>query len=323
MSSLLSVRDLRVAYDGVDVVRGVDLDVPTGPNGVGLIGESGSGKTTIARALLRLHPASAGSVTFDGEDALAMSGASLSTYRRAVQMVFQDGDGALDPRMSVFSAVSEPYAVHGTVRRGARRARVAALLDEVGLPAEVISRYPHQLSGGQRQRVVIARALALEPRLLVLDEPTSALDVTVQERVLQLIERLRTERGLAYLLISHNLAVVDRLCESSVVLYGGVVMEKGPTTTLLSRPMHPYTRALRAAVPEIGVRRPPLTRVSADASSRPQSVGCAYAERCPLVVERCRTEAPVLRDLDGREVACHRAEETPGLTAGPPAPAAR
>ena len=312
MTSLLSVRDLRIAYSGVDVVHGVDVDVPAGPYGVGLIGESGSGKTTIARTLLKLHPASAGSVTFDGEDVLGLRGAALSAYRRAVQIVFQDGDGALDPRMSVLSNVAEPYAVHKTVPRSERKGRVARLLDEVGLPADVITRYPHQLSGGQRQRVVIARALALEPRLLVLDEPTSALDVTVQERVLQLIERLRSERGLAYLLISHNLAVVDRLCESSVVLYRGVVMERGSTTTLLSRPRHPYTRALRAAVPEIGVQRPPLTRINTGSAAPASPVGCVYAERCPLAVETCRTVTPVLRELDGREVACHRAEEAAG-----------
>ena len=309
MNSLLSVRDLRIAYAGRDVVHGVDVDVPAGPYGVGLIGESGSGKTTIARTLLKLHPAAAGSVTFDDQDVLGLRGNALSQYRRDVQIVFQDGDGTLDPRMSVFSTVAEPYAVHKTVPRAERRARVAQLLDEVGLPAEVITRYPHQLSGGQRQRVVIARALALEPRLLVLDEPTSALDVTVQERVLRLIERLRTERGLAYLLISHNLAVVDRLCESSVVLYRGVVMERGSTTTLLSRPRHPYTRALRAAVPEIGVRRPPLTRIATGSEASVTREGCVYADRCPLAVELCRSVTPVLRELDGREVACHRAEE--------------
>ncbi len=203
--------------------------------------------------------------------------------------------------------------MHGTVRRAERRERVGQLLDEVGLPTSVSSRYPHQLSGGQRQRVVVARALALEPRLLVLDEPTSALDVTVQERVLQLVERLRAERGLAYLLISHNLAVVDRLCESSIVLYRGVVMERGSTTTLLSRPRHPHTRALRAAVPEIGVKRPPLTRISTGFSGAAEPSGCVYAERCPLAIELCRTTVPAPREHDGRVVACHRVEETAGM----------
>ncbi len=317
MSSLLSVQGLRLGYGDLDVVHGVDIEVPAGPYGVGLIGESGSGKTTIARALLKLHPIAAGTVSYDGHDVLGMRGRTLSQYRRDVQIVFQDGDGALDPRMSVLSNVSEPYAVHRTVSRGQRRGRIAQLLDEVGLPAELMSRYPHQLSGGQRQRVVIARALALEPRLLVLDEPTSALDVTVQERVLQLIERLRQERGLAYLLISHNLAVVDRLCESSIVLYNGVVMERGSTATLLARPRHPYTRALRAAIPEIGVQRPPLTRVITAAAGSRDSTGCAYVVRCPLAIDRCRTEAPILRSYDGRDVACHRAEDSGTLAITP------
>lgn len=308
VTALLDVTGLRVAYGNTEVVRGVDIEVPARPSGVGLIGESGSGKTTIARACLNLHPVSGGSVTFDGQNVLAMRGAALRDYRRHAQLVFQDGDGALDPRMSVLAAVSEPFAIHRTVPRAERRERVVGLLDEVGLPADVLGRYPHQLSGGQRQRVVIARALALEPRLLVLDEPTSALDVTVQERVLQVIERLRAERGLAYLLISHNLAVVDRLCETSVVLYRGSVMERGRTTLLMSRPRHPYTRALRAAVPGSGARRPSLTRVSSGAATGSMT-GCAYAERCPLALERCRTEAPLLRELDGRDIACHRAEE--------------
>ncbi|MEI2819274.1 MAG: dipeptide/oligopeptide/nickel ABC transporter ATP-binding protein [Marmoricola sp.] len=227
MSDLLLVKGLRLAFGQTEVVKDVDLRVAAGPFGLGVIGESGSGKTTLARALVRLHPVLAGSVVFDGTDVQRASGKALLKYRRDAQLVFQDGDGALDPRMSVLASVSEPFAIHGTIPRAKRRAQVAALLDEVGLPADVIDRYPHQLSGGQRQRVVIARALALEPRMLVLDEPTSALDVTVQERVLQLIERLREQRGLAYVLISHNLAVVDRLCEQSVVLYRGEVMERG------------------------------------------------------------------------------------------------
>lgn len=313
MSELLTVRDMRLSFGNTEVVHGVDLDVPEGPFGLGIIGESGSGKTTIARALLRLHPVASGSVVFEGQDVLSMSGASLSAFRRDVQLVFQDGDGALDPRMSVRTAVAEPFAIHRTVPRGQRATRVAGLLREVGLPDDVATRYPHQLSGGQRQRVVIARALALEPKLLVLDEPTSALDVTVQERVLQLIESLREKRSLAYVLISHNLAVVDRLCESSIVLYKGVVMERGQTTALLTTPVHPYTQALRAAVPELGVVRPPLTRIATSASA--PEAGCPYADRCALAVDICRHEVPDLQSVHGRDVACHRADEAADLTA--------
>jgi len=313
MSDLLAAVGLRLSYGDREVVHGVDLRLPVGPYGLGIIGESGSGKTTIARALLKLHPVASGSITFDGSDVLALKGSALSAYRRAVQMVFQDGDGALDPRMSVLSSVSEPLAIHGTVPKPQRREHVATLLEEVDLPLDVMSRYPHQLSGGQRQRVVIARALALEPRLLVLDEPTSALDVTVQERVLQLIEGLRAKRQLAYVLISHNLAVVDRLCESSIVLYEGSVMERGRTRDVLSSPVHPYTRALRAAVPEIGVQRPPLTRIATGAATAAPVTGCPYASRCPLVLDICRTEVPALRVVSGREVACHRADESANL----------
>jgi len=313
MSDLLVVEGLRLAYDDVEVVHGVDLHVPAGPFGLGIIGESGSGKTTIARALLRLHPVAAGTVAFDGKNVLTMSGADLSAYRRDVQMVFQDGDGALDPRMSVRTAVAEPFAIHRTVSRSDRVERVMALLREVGLPDDVATRYPHQLSGGQRQRVVIARTLALEPKLLVLDEPTSALDVTVQERILQLVEGLRERRSLAYVLISHNLAVVDRLCESSIVLYQGMVMERGLTRDLLTSPTHPYTQALRAAVPELGVVRPPLTRIAA--TSAPRGSGCPYADRCPLVAEVCRRDVPALRPINGRDVACHRADESAALPA--------
>lgn len=316
---LLSVRDLRLSYGDTPVVHGVDLDLPRGPYGVGLIGESGSGKTTIARSLLRLHRVAGGSVTFDGDDVLGLRGRSLTRYRRAAQLVFQDGDNALDPRMRVIAQVAEPLTVHRAVPRAQRSDRAAGLLREVDLPEEVFTRYPHQLSGGQRQRVLIARALALEPRLLVLDEPTSALDVTVQERVLALIEQLRAQRNLSYLLISHNLAVVDRLCETSVVLYAGVVMERGATATVLSRPRHPYTRALRAAVPELGVQRAPLTRVGSGGTPGFDPNACAYVDRCPLAIARCRTEAPPLRAYDGREVACHRAEEADSLSlAGEP-----
>jgi ABC-type glutathione transport system ATPase component len=251
--SLLDVKDLRVAYGDREVVHGVSFAVDEGPFGLGLIGESGSGKTTIARAVLRLLPVAGGEMAFDGRPVGALSGRALRAYRRAVQVVLQDGSEALDPRMRAGASVAEALAVHDVVPRAQRAGRVADLLAEVGLEEQHAHRYPHQLSGGQRQRLIIARALAVEPRLLVLDEPTSALDVTVQARILALIERLRRERGLAYLLITHNLAVVDRLCERCVVLQDGHVVEAGPTAQVLDHPQDPHTKALRAAVPELPV----------------------------------------------------------------------
>jgi ABC-type glutathione transport system ATPase component len=252
---LLSAAGIDVRFGEHHAVRAVSFEIPAGPFGLGLIGESGSGKSTIARALLGLTPTEGGAIAFEGRDITSLRGSELKAFRRGVQFVMQDGTEALDPRMRVGASVAEGIAVHDLVPRGAaRRARVAELLAEVGLDAALADRYPHELSGGQRQRATIARALAVEPRVLVLDEPTSALDVTVQARILALIKRLREERGLSYLLISHNLAVVDQLCEECLVLRDGEVVERGPTAQVLDHPEHPYTQELRAAVPEIPER---------------------------------------------------------------------
>src|SRR6478609_4470504 len=242
---MLDVRDLVVRYGPVVAVDGVSLTVPPGPAGLGLVGESGSGKTTIGRTVVRLTAPSSGEVTVDGVDAFRARRAALKTYRKSVQIVFQDPDSTLDPRMRVGAAITEALRAHAIVDRAGFADRVGELLTAVGLEADHASRFPHQLSGGQRQRVSIARALAVEPRLLVLDEPTSALDVTVQARVLELIARLRETHSLAYVLISHNLAIVDRLCEESLVLHDGRIIERGPTARVLGAPEHPYTQALR------------------------------------------------------------------------------
>jgi peptide/nickel transport system ATP-binding protein len=310
---LLEVEDLVVEFGLVRAVDGVSFRLPAGPYGLALVGESGSGKTTIARALLRLVSATSGAIRLDGDE-VSGSSRALRAYRREVQIVFQDPTTSLDPRAKIGSTIAEPLRAHGIVPRSEVDDRIASLLAEVGLDPEMAGRYPHQLSGGQRQRVAIARALSVEPRVLVLDEPTSALDVTVQARILELIAELRRERGLAYVLISHNLAVVEQLCEETAVLYLGRIVEHGPTEQILARPAHPYTLALRSAVPEIDLAarrsRIVLPGTVPDPANPPP--GCPFHPRCPYAIDRCRAEVPKLRRIDGRTVACHRAEEIVG-----------
>jgi oligopeptide transport system ATP-binding protein len=311
-ASLLEVEDLHVRFGPVLAVDGVSFSVQAGPFGLGLVGESGSGKTTTARALLRLVPVERGSIRLEGRNVLRLRGGELRAYRRTVQIVFQDPTTSLDPRVRVGAAVAEPLRAHGIVPKTDVLGRVEALLAEVGLGDDFAGRYPHQLSGGQRQRVAIARALSVEPRVLVLDEPTSALDVTVQARILEMIAKLRKERGLAYVLVSHNLAVVEQLCEQTAVLYLGKIVEHGPTEELLTRPAHPYTVALRSAVPEIDLAsrrsRVVLPGAVPDPASPPP--GCPFHPRCPFAIDRCRVEVPLLRRVErGRTVSCHRAED--------------
>jgi oligopeptide/dipeptide ABC transporter ATP-binding protein len=331
---LLDVRDLRVNFGPVRAVDGVSLAISRGPFGIALVGESGSGKTTVGRAVLRLVPAAGGTIAFDGQDVLGLRGPRLRAYRRAVQIVFQDADNSLDPRMRIGATIGEVLAAHGLAGHGLaghRKAgggavgdRVAALLAEAALDPALASRYPHQLSGGQRQRVAIARALAVGPRLLVLDEPTSALDVTAQARILALVRRLRDERQLAYLLITHNLAIIPGLCEQMVVLYLGRVAEAGPTGELLARPAHPYTLALRSAVPEVeaAARRSRIILPGDAPHTAVPPPGCPFHPRCPLAVEICRTAVPEPRTVaPGRQVACHRGDEVLSGLRPPGAPA--
>jgi oligopeptide/dipeptide ABC transporter ATP-binding protein len=332
VAPLLNVSDLVVRFGPVRAVDGVSLQLAPGPFGLGLVGESGSGKTTVGRAVLRLVPAAAGQIRFEGADVAALRGRGLKDYRRAAQMVFQDPDNTLDPRMRVGASVGEALAAHRIVPRGLIRERSRELLAEVGLDPGFVSRYPHQLSGGQRKRVAIARALSVQPRLLVLDEPTSALDVRAQAHILALIGQLRRDRRLAYLLITHNFGVVSELCEQTAVLYLGRIAESGPTKVLLAAPAHPYTVALRSAVPEVDVAarrsRIVLPGDPPDAASPP--AGCVFHPRCPLAVARCRTEVPRLRPAGPRLVACHRAEEVlagaemprrlPSMEGTPPSP---
>jgi len=309
---LLQISNLTVRFGPVLAVDGVSLDVAVGPFGLGLVGESGSGKSTIGRAILRLVRTSGGSIKFAGEDVGSLRGAALKAYRRRAQIVFQDPDNSLDPRMLIGATIAEVLRAHRVVPRTAITERVAALLAEAGLDPAFAQRYPHQLSGGQRQRVAIARALGVQPRLLVLDEPTSALDVRTQAHILKLVARLRSEHKLSYLLITHNFGVVSELCEQTAVLYLGKIAEIGDTKVLLRAAAHPYTVALRSAVPEVDLAgrrsRIVLPGDPPDAANPPS--GCVFHPRCPLAVARCRTEVPVLRDAGpGHQVACHRAED--------------
>jgi ABC-type glutathione transport system ATPase component len=247
MTALLATEDVVCAFGAYRAVNEVTLALAPGET-LGLVGESGSGKTTVLRLLLRLVPASAGRILFDGRDITHAPERELRDLRRAVQVVFQNPHAALDPRASVFTSVAEPLRLMGGFSRGALRERVVSLLQDVGLGGEFLWRHPHELSGGQKQRVCIARALAPEPRALLLDEPTSALDVSVQAQIIELLSALRARHRLAYLFVSHNLAVVRLLCERVAVMRQGRLVEAGPAARVLAAPEHPYTQALLEAV---------------------------------------------------------------------------
>ncbi len=260
---LLAVRDLCGGYPAPRgwrlrdrtalVLDRVSFDLRAGTT-LGLVGESGCGKTTLSRTLLRLQPAASGTVHFRGRDVLQCSRADLKCYRRDVQVVFQDPKSSLNPRMTIHQIVAEPLVVHGLGSRRERRARVAAALEEMGLPADSGGRYPHEFSGGQRQRIAIARALILQPRLVICDEAVSALDVAIQAQILDLLGTLQRERGLSYLFISHNLAVIRRISDELAVMHAGRIVEQGTVGQVFQNPRHPYTRSLLAAQPSLRPR---------------------------------------------------------------------
>jgi oligopeptide transport system ATP-binding protein len=324
----------RAPARAVHAVDGVSLTVREGET-VGLIGESGSGKTTLGWLIARLHEPTGGTIRFAGQDVTYLKGTPLRKWRRNVQIVFQDPVGSLDPRLRVWQIVGEALRAQTSLSRTQVRARVHDLLPQVGLPPDCLDQYPHEFSGGGRQRLSVARALSVNPRLIILDEPTSALDVAVQAQILNRLVDLQRERRIAYLLITHNVAAVRYVADRVAVMYLGRIVEQGSVRDVLEKPVHPYTKALLAAVPVPDARRRRTRyRIGGDIPSliNPKP-GCRFAPRCPFVIDLCRKEYPPLAAVPGmldRMVACHRAEEVRDippetlLSTGPatPAPAA-
>ncbi|APE25743.1 MULTISPECIES: ABC transporter ATP-binding protein [Streptomyces] len=314
---LLRVRDLTVTFPGrrrgsapVRAVDGIGFDVAAGET-LGLVGESGCGKSTTGRTIVRLLEPTAGSVAFDGREIGRLPQRALKPLRRDLQMVFQDPHSSLNPRQTVARIISDPLLTQGGSAAAARK-RAVELMELVGLIPEHIDRYPHEFSGGQAQRIGIARALATSPRLVVADEPVSALDVSVQAQIVNLMERLQRELGLAYLFIAHDLSVVKRVCDRVAVMYLGRIVEIGAKERVYTAPAHPYTRALLSAVPlpdpAAERSRERITLLGDPPSPAAPPPGCTFHPRCPKAQAVCRTEAPPLRVAvagEPREVACH------------------
>jgi oligopeptide transport system ATP-binding protein len=330
---LLAVRDLKVWFPitegmllerhvgDVRAVDGVSFELRRGET-LGLVGESGCGKSTTGRAIVRLYKPTEGSILFDGQDISKVDGKELQHLRRRFQMIFQDPYASLNPRMTAGNTVGEPLDVHGVGSKGSRRERVRELLSTVGLNPDYAERYPHEFSGGQRQRIGVARALALDPDLIVADEPISALDVSIQAQVINLLERLQDRLGLTYLFIAHDLSVVRHISDRIAVMYLGRIVELAPSRELNTRPLHPYSVALLSAVPIPDPkverrRRRIILKGDVPSPVNPPS-GCHFHTRCWLRErlgnpEQCSAEIPLLRTLStGHEVACHFAEEVDG-----------
>ena len=302
------------AFGGVSAhvraVDGLDFQVNDGET-LALVGESGCGKSTVGRLVLRLIEPSAGKVRFEGDDLLALDGEQMRARRRRLQVIFQDPYASLNPRMTVGAMLGEPLFLHGLAKDvAARRKRVGELLELVGLRPEHARRYPHEFSGGQRQRIGIARALALDPALIICDEPVSALDVSIQAQVVNLFQELQERLGLTYIFIAHDLAVVRHISHRIAVMYLGRIVEIAPRGELYAKPLHPYTQALLAAIPipdpEVEASRPQQIITGEVPSAMRPPPGCRFHTRCPQVMDVCKSVDPPMRDMGGgRAVACH------------------
>jgi dipeptide transport system ATP-binding protein len=314
-------------------VGGLSFDIEAGHT-LAVVGESGCGKSTLARLVSLIEKPTTGTLIIDGIDTTRPSADVARQLRRTVQLVFQNPYGSLNPRRKVGAILEEPLVINTDLSKAERTARAVAMLTKVGLRPEHRARYPHMFSGGQRQRIAIARTLMLRPKLLVADEPTSALDVSVQAQILNLLLDLQQELGLAYLFISHDLAVVRHIAHEVLVMYLGLAVEQGPRQQIFERPLHPYTRMLLAATPGMGATphqspRPGHGGAGELPSPLDPPAGCVFSTRCPHATQLCRQERPVLRPLNGRTVACHYAEDflasspRPDALSGrfPPAPA--
>jgi len=310
---LLTVADLHTHFatpEGVlRAVDGVSLTVDKGET-VGLVGESGCGKSTLGKTLLRLVPPTSGRIDFDGQDVAKLPAKALAPYRRRAQMIFQDPFSSLNPRHTIEAILTAPLTVHGVGTRAERRARVREVIERVGLPLSSLSRYPHEFSGGQRQRIGIARALVLGPELIICDEPVSALDLSIQAQILNLLVEMKRDFELSYLFISHDLSVIRYFADRVLVMYLGRIVESATVADLWARPLHPYTRALIAAIPDPARRRQAAPIGGDIASPQDMPKGCRFHPRCPYATDLCRTVDPVLEPHgQGHEVACHHADQ--------------
>jgi len=323
---LLEVTDLKTWYpvkgawfqpkQFVRAVDGVSLFLEAGET-IGLVGESGCGKSSLGRTIIRLEDAHAGKVLVNGQNLLEASGSELRNMRKKIQMIFQDPYASLNPRMTVFKMIDEVLNLHTPLKQQQRADRIAELLDMVGLKTEHMPRYPHQFSGGQRQRVGIARALAVEPQLIIADEPVSALDVSVQAQIINLLAEIQEKTGISYLFIAHDLAVVEHVSKRIMVMYLGKIVEDGEGEEVCKNPKHPYTRALLSAVPTLDseTRRHRIILPGDVPSPLNPPPGCPFHPRCPIVQEKCRKEMPQLVNLGSNHCsACHFPEKVSGST---------